>query len=113
MSDNQTNTSIAPTKVYVCPDGYFPSTIARVEKEDPTIRRVMDIKESDCAIVESEVQHWGDYHYNFDKYYHPFEDAPPNSIGLFCPFYTKAGSKKRAFTMFSFASKMFPETFNV
>ena len=99
--------------VWVDPLGWFPSTLDRVDKEDPYINRVRDVKESDCAIVESDEEHFADYHYNFDKYYHPFEDVPDNNIGLFCPFYSRAGSKIRAFTMHSFAEKMFPDIFNV
>lgn len=109
MSDQTHN----PVKVWVDPDGYIISALDRVMKEDPTVTRVLDIKEADVGYVDSEVQHWEDYYYDYDQFYSPLEQVPQNSMGLWCPFYTKGGSKKRAAIMFRFADKMFPGTYTI
>ena len=100
-------------RVWVDPNGYMSSTLDRVTKEDKSVVRVMDVKDSDVGYVDSEVEHWKDYYFAYDELYDPLQDLPENSLGFWCPFYTKGGSKKRASTMFKFADKMFPGLYNV
>lgn len=110
---SETDQTQKHTKVWVDPDGYMISALERIIKVDPTVSRVMNVKDSDVAYVDSEVQHWEDYYYNYDQFYSPLEQAPKDGMGLWCPFYTKGGSKKRAAIMFRFADKLFPNTYTI
>lgn len=113
MKMTRNETQKKPVKIWTDECGYMVSTLDRIEKEDESVTVVKDIKECDVCYFDSEVKHFEDFGYDYDKLYDKFEDVPVGCPGPFSPYLTKVDSKKRGSIMFHFAEKLFPGKFPI